>query len=135
MVLELPFNDAEDEARGGDAPYDPIVNGMPYDLEDYWTHVYPELTDGQQWTPVHGIEPYSPDDPPTCGGKSAEGYALFYCVDDDYVGGDNVGAMPEVYKRGGDYAVATLLATQYGLAALTRLGDQSDEKTSTLRGD
>jgi hypothetical protein len=43
--------------------------------------------------------------------------------------------MPEVYRQGGDYAVATLLATQYGLAALTRLGDQSDEKTSTLRGD
>jgi predicted metalloprotease len=73
MVLELPFNDAEDEARGGDAPYDSIVNGVPYDLEDYWTHVYPELTDGQQWTPVHGIEPYSPDNPPTCGGQSAEG--------------------------------------------------------------
>jgi hypothetical protein len=39
--------------------------------------------------------------------------------------------MPQAYKQGGDYAVAT----QYGLAALTRLGDQSDEKTSTLRGD
>ncbi len=54
---------------------------------------------------------------------------------DDYVGWDNVGAMPEVYRQGGDYAVATLLATQYGLAALTRLGDESDERTSTLRGD
>lgn len=43
--------------------------------------------------------------------------------------------MPEVYRQGGDYAVATLLATQYGLAALTRLGDESDEMTSTLRGD
>jgi predicted metalloprotease len=135
MVLELPFNDAEDEARGGDAPYDSIVNGVPYDLEDYWAHVYPEVTEGQQWVPVHGLEAYNPDNPPTCGGQSAEGYALFYCVDDDYVGWDNVGAMPEVYLRGGDYAVATLLATQYGLAALTRLGDQSDEKTSTLRGD
>ena len=38
--------------------------------------------------------------------------------------------MPDVYKRGGDYA-----ATQYGLAALTRLGERSDEKASTLRGD
>jgi len=56
-------------------------------------------------------------------------------VPDDYVGWDNVVAMPQVYKQGGDYAVASLLATQYGLAALTRLGDQSDEKTSTLRGD
>ncbi len=43
--------------------------------------------------------------------------------------------MPEVYNQGGDYAVVTLLATQWGLAALTRLGDESDEKTSTLRGD
>jgi predicted metalloprotease len=135
MVLELPFNDEQDAASGGDAPYDSIVNGVPYDLEDYWTHVYPEIADGKQWTQVHGLEPYSPDSPPACGGQSAEGYALFYCVPDDYVGWDNVGAMPEVYKQGGDYAVATLLATQYGLAALTRLGDQSDEKTSTLRAD
>lgn len=113
MVLELSFNDVEDEARGGDAPYDSIVNGVPYDLEDYWTHVYPEITEGRQWTPVHGLEPFSPENPPTCGGQSAEGYALFYCVDDDYVGWDNVAAMPEVYRQGGDYAVATLLATQY----------------------
>lgn len=54
---------------------------------------------------------------------------------DDYVGWDNIEAMPEAYRQGGDYAVAKLLATQYGLAALTRLGDQSDEKASTLRGD
>ncbi len=135
MVLELPFNDEEDAARGGDAPYDSIVNGVPYDLEDYWTHVYPELTEGQAWPPVAGIEAFSPDNPPMCGDQSAEGFALFYCVPDDYVGWDNVGAMPEVYRQGGDYAVATLLATQYGLAALARLGDESDEKTSTLRGD
>ena len=62
MVLELPFNDAEDEARGGDAPYDTIVNGMPYDLEDYWTHVYPELTDGQQ-TPTVAKPQTVPDFP------------------------------------------------------------------------
>lgn len=135
MVLELPFNDAQDAAAGGDAPYDSIVNGVPYDLEDYWTQVYPELTEGQAWPPMRGLEAFSPDNPPMCGDQSAEGFALFYCVADDYVGWDNVGAMPEVYRRGGDYAVATLLATQYGLAALTRLGDESDEKTSTLRGD
>jgi predicted metalloprotease len=135
MVLELPFNDAQDEANGGDAPYDSIINGVPYDLEDYWTHVYPEIANGKAWQPVHGLEPFDPKKPPKCGDQSAEGYALFYCVPDDYVGWDNVDAMPTVYKKGGDYAVATLLATQYGLAALTRLNDQSDEKTSTLRSD
>ena len=135
MVLELPFNDEEDAANEGNAPYDSIVNGVPYDLEDYWTQVYPELTEGKQWPPMKGLEAFNPNDPPMCGNQSAQGYVLFYCVPDDYVGWDNVQTMPEVYRQGGDYAVATLLATQYGLAALSRLGDDSDEKTSTLRGD
>lgn len=135
VVLELPFTNIIDEARGGDAPYDSIVNGVPYDLEDYWTHVYPEVADGRPWSPVRGLEPFSPGNPPICGGEPAEGYSLFYCVPDDYIGWDNVKTMPQVYRQGGDYAVATLLATQYGLAALTRLGDDSDEQTSTLRGD
>jgi predicted metalloprotease len=135
MVLELPFNDEQDAEQGGDSPYDSIVNGVPYDLEDYWTHVYPEIADGKAWQPVHGLEPFAPDSPPACGGQPTTGYVLFYCVPDDYVGWDNVKGMPRVYDQGGDYAVATLLATQFGLAALTRLGDDSDEKTSTLRGD
>jgi len=135
MVLELPFNDEEDAASGGEAPYDSIVNGVPYDLEDYWTQVYPELTGGQAWPPMNGLQPFDPSSPPRCGGQSAQGYSLFYCVPEDYVGWDNVETMPRVYVQGGDYAVTTLLATQYGLAALTRLGDESDELTATLRGD
>ena len=134
VVVELPFNDAEDEARGGDAPYDEIVNGVPYDLEDYWTQLYPELTGGQQWPPVQGLEPFSEDSPPMCDGQPVDSF-LIYCATDDYVGWDNEGAMPAAYRAGGDYAVATMLATQYGRAALARLGDQSDEKTATLRAD
>jgi predicted metalloprotease len=135
MVLELPFSSEEDAAQEGNAPYDSIVNGVPYDIEDYWTQVYPELTNGQEWPPLRSIEPFHPDEPPMCGDQSAEGFVLFYCVPDDYVGWDNVVGMPKVHEQAGDYAVASLLATQWGLAALTRLGDESDEKTSTLRGD
>ena len=135
MVLELPFSTEEDAAREGNAPYDSIVNGVPYDIEDYWTQVYPELSNGQEWPPLRSIEPFHPDEPPMCGDQSAQGFVLFYCVPDDYVGWDNVEGMPWVYEQGGDYAVASLLATQWGLAALTRLGDESEEKTSTLRGD
>ena len=135
-VQELPFEPgSQDEAQGGNAPYDSIVNGVPYDIEDYWTRVYPELTDGQPWTPLKNIEPFDPSSPPDCGGTSAEGYVLFYCVPDDYVAWDNVDAMPVIHDQAGDYAVTTLLATQWGLAALNRLGDDSDEKTSTARGD
>ena len=121
---------------GGDAPYDSIVNGVPYDLEDYWTQVYPELTDGQAWPPLAGIEAFNPDSAPMCGDQSAAGLSRcsIACQTITWAGTTS-GVMPQVYRQGGDYAVATLLATQYGLAALTRLGDESDEKTSTLRGD
>jgi predicted metalloprotease len=136
VVLELPFNDAQDAANEGNAPYDSIVNGVPYDLEDYWTQVYPELTEGKAWEPLKGEKPFDPNNPPMCGDQSAKGYALFYCVPEDYVGWDNSERMPEIYAQGGDYAVATLLATQWGLAAQSRLGDDlTDVKTSTLRGD
>ena len=106
VVVELPFNDAEDAARGGDAPYASIINGVPYDLEDYWTQVYPQLTGGDKWVPVRGLEPFDPAKPPACGRSPAEGYVLFYCVPDDYIGWDNVDMMPEVYRQGGDFAVA-----------------------------
>ncbi|MCV7434707.1 neutral zinc metallopeptidase [Mycolicibacterium bacteremicum] len=134
MVLALPFNNIADAAAEGNAPYDSIVNGVPYDLEDYWTQLYPELT-GDQWSAVGGLEPFGPGSAPMCGDQSTEGYVLFYCVPDDYIGWDNEDTMPQIYRQGGDYAVATLLATQYGLAALERLGDESDERTSTLRAD
>jgi predicted metalloprotease len=81
-------------AQGGDSPYDSIVNGVPYDIEDYFTQVYPELADGQKWPPLRSIEPYGPGNAPMCGDQSADGYALFYCVADDYVGWDNAVGMP-----------------------------------------
>ena len=135
MVLALPFNDAQDEASGGTMAYDSVLNTVPYDIEDYWTQVYPLLSDGQPWVPLAGLEPFDPADPPMCGNQSAADYALFYCVPDDYIGWDNKDMMREVFRKGGDYAVATLLATQYGLAVLDRLGDDSDEQTSTVRAD
>lgn len=134
MVLELPFQNAEDEAAGGDMPYDAMVNDVPYDIEDYWAHVYPELTNGEPWVPVKALEPFDPSSPPMCGSTRADGYALFYCVPDDYIGWDN-DTMRAVYYKGGDYAVATLIATQFGLAAMTRANDKSDDKTQSLRGD
>ncbi len=57
--------------------------------------------------------------------RSTGGYVmLFYCVPDDYVGWVNVEIMPRVYDQGGDYAVSTLLATQWaGRRRRPRPGD------------
>ena len=136
MVLELPFSTEEDAAREGNAPYDSIVNGVPYDIEDYWTQVYPELANGQEWPPLRSIEPFDPDEPADVR-RSVRARVSCCSIACQTItsAGTTSRACRAVYVQGGDYAVATLLATQWGLAALTRLGDESDEKTSTLRGD
>jgi predicted metalloprotease len=133
-VLELPFNDEADEASGGNAPYEDIISGIPEDLEDYWSQLYPELV-GKPWSPLQPARPFDPADPPTCGGQPVTDYALFYCEQDDYVGFDAVKAMPQIYDQGGDFAVATLIATQYGLAALIRDGQDGTAKRTSLRAD
>lgn len=134
QVVEIPFTDVGDMAEGGNAPYDDIVAGVPGDLEDYWSQVYPKLANNP-WTPLQPPRPFDPAQQPTCGGAPTTGYLLFYCVPEDYVGFDTVNAMPEIYSEGGDFAVATLIATQYGLAVLTRLGQDPTDKTTSLRGD
>ncbi|MGU3436154.1 neutral zinc metallopeptidase [Actinomycetes bacterium M1A6_2h] len=135
-VLELPFTTQEDADRAGNAPLEQIYEGVPKDLEDYWTALWPELHDGEPWTPLkNGVIGFDPDDAPTCGGSSTSDYLLFYCVPDDYVGFDATGAMPQFYDQGGDFAVASLIATQYGLAAEAREGDTGDEKSQSLKAD
>jgi predicted metalloprotease len=136
LVLELPFTNQADAAREGNAPYDTVVTSVPYDLEDYWAHAFPQLSDGQPWVPLAPDQPFASNNPPACGGTPVDSSSLFYCIPDDYVGWDNAQVMPEFYAQGGDWAVATLLATQWGLAAQHRLGDDlSDVKTTTARGD
>jgi predicted metalloprotease len=135
QVLELPFTNEEDLARGGDAPYGTVITSVPYDLEDYYAHAFPQLSGGKAWTPLAPDQPFDEKDPPSCGGTPVTSAVLFYCVDDDFVGWDT-GKMQRLYLQGGDWAVATLLATQWGLAAQHRLGDDlSDVKTTTARAD
>jgi predicted metalloprotease len=133
-VVEIPFNSAADVDSGGNAPYDDIITGIPTDLEDYWSQVYPKLT-GQPWTPLQPAKAFNPAEAPTCGGQSTSDYALFYCVPEDYVGFDAVKAMPQIYEQGGDFAVATLIATQYGLAVLSHGGQDATDKLTSLRAD
>jgi predicted metalloprotease len=140
-VTELPFTNFADWATRGTSSYESVVNAAPFDLEDYWSKAYPELT-GKPWKPVAGLKPFDPSNPPTCGGKPMTDQPLFYCAADDYIAWDNVNAMPQVYKdtgdamgNSGDFGVAALLATEYGRAALARASDRADEKTSSLRAD
>ncbi|CAM3189932.1 peptidase [Mycobacterium intermedium] len=134
VVTEIPFNSLVDVASGGNAPYEDIINLVPVDLEDYWSKVFPLIAD-KPWQPLQAARPFDPRRPPACGGAPVTEYVLFYCVPEDYVGFDAVKTMPAIYDEAGDFAVSTLIATQYGLAALDRFGQGSSDKNTSLRAD
>jgi hypothetical protein len=48
---------------------------------------------------------------------------------------DAVDAMPRFDEQGGDFAVAALIATQYGLAGMAHAGIDADTQDASLRGD
>ncbi|MCU1354394.1 MAG: putative metalloprotease [Acidimicrobiales bacterium] len=134
--LEFPFSDKNEAANQGNLPYDEIIPLALKSLEAFWTKAYPQVDPGKTWEKMAAPKAFTEADPPSCGGDVIKDYSLFFCVPDNYVAYDTETFMPKLYKEAGDFAVAALLGTQYGLAVQYRKGDSSnDEETSTLRGD
>ena len=68
------------------------------------------------------IRAFGSSAPVACGDDDTTGYALFYCGSGRFIAYDDEQVMPEIYAGIGDFAVATMIATQYGLAAQHQLG-------------
>ncbi|MEO6627908.1 MAG: neutral zinc metallopeptidase, partial [Aquihabitans sp.] len=101
-------------ATAGDLPLEQINTEAFASLDAYWADAFPSISGGKAWTPMKPARPFNPDDPPSCNGNLITKFRLFLCVPDRYVGYDNVDTIPAAYGLG-DFAVATLFATQYGL--------------------
>ena len=128
IVIPLEFSSQAELDSGGDLPYDDIAPLITTDLEAYWTLVLPEVY-GLEWTPLAAYGPYyvsEPDTLPACGDEDvdAEEYAgnAFYCPADDYVAWDDEELMPELYDNFGDFAVALVIAHEWGHAVQARAG-------------
>ena len=128
VVIPLEFTSQEDFDSGGDLPYDDIAPLITFDLDQYWALVLPDIY-GIEWTPLAAYGPYYPSEPdslPPCGDErvSAEDYAgnAFYCPADDYIAWDDEGLMPELYDSFGDFAVALVIAHEWGHAVQARAG-------------
>ena len=138
---EFPFSDQAEADSGGDLELSgttdrPGITELAFpSLKAFWTDTFPKLSGGKAWDPLGDPVAFTSDDPPTCGGDPIDGYLLFVCIPDRFVGYESAETMPAVYQQGGDFAVATLWATQYGLDAVEQLGTAKDEVTSTLQGD
>jgi len=139
---EFPFSDQAEADTGGDlhlsgSTDDPGIIELAFpSLDAFWTDTFPTLSeDGADWDPMDEPVAFEADDPPSCGGDPVQGYLLFVCIPDRYVGFESERTIPDVYDQGGDFAVATLFATQYGLDASDQLGLGGDEVDTTLQGD
>lgn len=138
--FQWPFSDTE-FATGGDlplstsAPDDDILDLTFPVLTAYWTDTFPQLSGGDEWDPLADPIAFEAGDAPDCGGSPVEGFVLFVCIPDRFVAFDLGETFPALYDQNGDFAVATLLATQYGLDVVDQLELSDDEVTATLQGD
>lgn len=140
---QFPFTSEADLQNGGDLPLegtdptdDPGITDLVFpSLDAYWTDTFPEISGGEEWDPMGEPVRFTADDPPECNGNEVSDYSLFICIPDRYVGFDLETALSEAYDQNGDFGVATLFATQYGLDIADQLGGEVDDVTATLRAD
>ncbi|MCB0996880.1 MAG: neutral zinc metallopeptidase [Acidimicrobiales bacterium] len=118
-----PSDDVED-----DLPYDQTILLSFADVEAYWAIRLPEAFD-TEFEPVTEKIPYRPSQPstlPSCGGETGppEVYQFnaFYCPPDDFIAYDDEGLFPDLYGTFGDFAVALVIAHEYGHAIQNRIG-------------
>jgi predicted metalloprotease len=138
---QFPFSDQTEFDNGGDLRLsgpedDPGILELAFpSLDAYWTSTFPELSGGSDWLPLEDPVAFGSGDGPTCDGVPVDDFALFVCIPDRYVAFEIDSTIPSAYEQNGDFAVATLLATQYGLDVVSQLNTASDEVAATLQGD
>ncbi len=111
------------------------------DLERYWTVQLPDLY-GVAFTPVADFRGYRPSNPaslPRCDGERPvpEDYSdnAFYCPGDDFISWDAETLFPALYATYGDFAVALVLAHEYGHAIQERGGETAPNILLELQAD
>jgi hypothetical protein len=130
--FQWPFSAGEILTEGdlplsGPASDPGIVELVFPSLDAWWTDTFPTVSGGASWDPLGAPVPFPASDPPACGGAPVEEFVLFVCIPDRFVGFEAIDTIPAAYEQNGDFAVATLFATQYGLDAVDQLRSASDE--------
>ena len=124
----------DDKYTQGDLEMDDIIAKSLASLDGYWADIFPALSGGKAWEPMEPARAFTRDDPPTCNGQVVSAFRLFLCVPDRYVGYESA-TVADAYRMG-DFAVATLFATQYGLEVQDQLlKPPGTEAIATVRGD
>jgi predicted metalloprotease len=116
-------------ARADDTAGASIAATAIDDVQSFWASTMPDVY-GRSYEPIPDdhLFPYSSDDPPpACGGRGATPYEqvagnAFYCPVDDFVAWDVEQLVPQLEERFGDFAVALVLAHEWGHVVQARTG-------------
>lgn len=142
---QFPFTSQTDLANEGNLPLQDGVdeNGRTVpgirsqaisSLETFWSEAFPKLGGGT-WKRLARPLEFDRSDRPTCDGEEVRSYRLFLCVPEHRIGYSSE-LVEQAYGSYGDFGVATLLGSQYGLDVQVELDDVPDDVIlMTLRGD
>lgn len=92
------------------------------DLTEFWAFALPKLY-GIDHTPPTDFRPYtSEEDAPSCGGQALEPGNAFYCYDENFIAWDHANLMIPYFMEVGDFAIAFILAHEWGHAVQDEVG-------------
>ena len=137
-VIVPPPVDPDDN----DAPIGLIIDLTIADLERYWDEVLPPVYGVAHRLPA-AIVPYNgvSGELPACGDEALDRALFignaFYCFVDDLLAWDNQKLFPQLHAEYGDFAVATVIAHEWGhfLQALAGVDRQGDTIFAELQAD
>jgi predicted metalloprotease len=127
LFTAATFDDEQDFANEGDAPYPTLLDIVDTTLPGFWNAVFDAL--GQDFSEP-GIQPFDTT-APDCGDMGAEDRDLGYCQSDSTVYFDETELADPAYSEIGDFAVATAISLPYALAGRSQLGLSADDGAAT----
>jgi predicted metalloprotease len=113
------FLDAGDAQRGGNLPFDELLESIKQDLNTYFGTVVTQL--GKPWSQPT-LRPADTNPPCTNGDQGP----IAYCPKSNEIDVATKGTLPGLHADIGDYATGTILASRYGMAALAAIGKPID---------
>ena len=115
----------------GDKSYDTLIRNTLADLQSYWTKEFPDVY-GDRYDPLRLFYAYAAKTRmPVCDNQQLP-YLLiqnnaFYCRENDFIAWDDGQLFPDLQRDYGKFALALVLAHEWGHAIQQRAG--TDEET------
>ncbi|MFD1146722.1 neutral zinc metallopeptidase [Saccharothrix hoggarensis] len=109
------FTSADDRDRGGNLPFDEMLEEITPDLDTYFKGLVTQA--GKTWSEPKATPT---EQEPDCSGDQGP---VAYCPADKSVEIEVEEDLPELHAEIGDYATGVLVASRYGLAAMAAVGE------------